>query len=112
MRRSRLGGLLPLDGPGQVSPVAPARSSGKVESLINATPAEWAYGRAFATSGRRAAQPLRRLRDSGRGHPNGAMNIDPPVQRLGRLEKKASRLHTSSLRASSGSMMGMPSRIG
>lgn len=70
------------------------RTNGKAERFIKTALTEWACARAFRNSDQRAHDLPRWLHDYNWHRPHGGINVNPPIQRLGRSEDNLLRLHS------------------
>jgi transposase InsO family protein len=69
------------------------KTNGKAERFIQTSLREWAYGRAYNTSGERAAELPRWLHRYNWHRPHASIGAKPPISRLGLTGNNLLRLH-------------------
>ena len=70
------------------------RTNGKAERFIQTSLREWAYARAYNTSGERTAELPRWLHRYNWHRPHGSIGSKPPISRLGLTADNLLRLHS------------------
>jgi transposase InsO family protein len=70
------------------------KTNGKAERFIQTSLREWAYGRAYNTSGERAAELPRWLHRYNWHRPHASIGAKPPISRLGLTGNNLLRLHS------------------
>jgi transposase InsO family protein len=70
------------------------KTNGKAERFIQTSLREWAYGRAYNTSGERTAELPRWLHRYNWHRPHGSIGSMPPISRLGLTGNNLLRLHS------------------
>ena len=70
------------------------KTNGKAERFIQSSLREWAYARAYNTSGERTAELPRWLHRYNWHRPHGSIGSKPPISRLGLTGNNLLRLHT------------------